>query len=337
MSKRSADTNIVEPSVKKNVITTEQVVILKREFQKGAARVENNVIYKLDCRTVNKKQQNLIYVNSKTDYDAIVENSSYKFTIERRDDKRWHLLEYEMLASEEIVLKAVLLDEDFVNEAEVLVNFYVEGAYAVDDHDCVKIFGVVIVNNNQKQCDLIVKLDGPSCFNFECDESRQQRVKRALTQVYTKMLHKWWVFQVICRKPYCCSLLARDNTAINTSDCDIAVDKTVFKNNVSYMINKRFAVTQLLSVSKCEYISGEKARLMFEFVVENGTMTGSKFNVKEDDAYEIMCDVNSINFEIDIGKRFYCVYNHKVDEPNPFYNITSVVCMDSDNVVTSVF
>lgn len=330
--------DIATCTVKKNVITTEQLVILKREFQKGAARVDNNVIYKLDCRTVNKKEQNLIYVNTKDEYDMIQENCSYKFTIERQDDRRWYLLEFEKMLSEDVVLKATLTEEDFVNEAEVLINYYVEGAYAVSENDCIKLFGVVSMADSLKQCDLIVKLDGPGCFNFDMNESRKQRANRALTQIYTTMLNKWWVFQVICRKPYCMSLLVRDNTTINASDCTINVlDETMNINNVSYAINKRFTVAELLKVSRCDYVSGEKARLTFEFLMNNHTLTGSKFNVKEDEAYEIVCDVNSINFETSIGSRFYCVYNHKTNEEKPFYNIVSVLCIDSENCVSSVF
>nr|QNN89503.1 late expression factor 3 [Pieris brassicae granulovirus] len=47
------------PTKKKVIMTTDQVVFMKREFQKGAARLENNVIYKLDCRTVNEKNKTL--------------------------------------------------------------------------------------------------------------------------------------------------------------------------------------------------------------------------------------------------------------------------------------
>ncbi|UYE99096.1 MAG: hypothetical protein [Betabaculovirus sp.] len=194
------------------------------------------------------------------------------------------------------------------------------------------------MSDSLKQCDLIVKLDGPGCFNFDMNESRKQRANRALTQIYTTMLNKWWVFQVICRKPYCMSLLVRDNTTINASDCTINVlDETMNINNVSYAINKRFTVAELLKVSRCDYVSGEKARLTFEFLMNNHTLTGSKFNVKEDEAYEIVCDVNSINFETSIGSRFYCVYNHKTNEEKPFYNIVSVLCIDSENYVSSVF
>ncbi|UXX41907.1 lef-3 [Psilogramma increta granulovirus] len=338
MSKRSADTDIATCTVKKNVITTEQIVILKREFQKGAARVDNNVIYKLDCRTVNKKEQNLIYVNNKQDYDSIEENNSYRFTIERQDDRRWYLLEFKKLISEEVVLKTTLTENDFNDESEVLVNFYVEGAYAVDNYDCIKMFGIVSVADSFKQCNLIVKLDGPSCFNFDVNESRKQRVNRALTQIYTNMLNKWWVFQVICLKKYCMYLLVKDNTTINISNCTIDITDNINNmNNLSYTMNKRFTVAELLKVSRCDYVSGDKARLTFEFLMENNTLTGSKFNVNEDDAYEIMCDVNSINFETSVGSRFYCVYNYKTNEEKPFYNIVSVLCIDSDNCASSVF
>lgn len=267
----------------------------------------------------------------------IQENCSYRFTIERQDDRRWYLLEFEKIFGEEVTLKTTLAEEDFVNEAEVLVNYYVEGAYAVNEHDCIKLFGVVNVADSLKQCDLIVKLNGPSCFNFDINESRKQRANRALTQIYTSMLNKWWVFQVICRKKFCKSLLVKDNTTINSSDCTIDIMDIMNISNVSYTVNKRLTVAELLKVSRCDYVSGDKARLTFEFMMETNSLTGSKFNVKEDDAYEIMCDVNSINFETSIGSRFYCVYNYKTDEEKPFFNIVSVICIDSDNNVSCVF
>ncbi|ABC61226.1 LEF-3 [Choristoneura occidentalis granulovirus] len=336
MSKRSAETDIAQPTTKKNVISTDQVVILKRMFQKGAARIENDVIYKLDCRTINKKEQNLVYVDNKKDYDAIVENCSYNFVIEKQSDKRWHLLSFEKIKEIEIELKQTLTLEDFKSETEVLINFFVEGAYIVGNNECIKIFGCVSVSNEYKQCDLIIKLDGPSCFNFDFKESKIERANRALTIIYTKLLNKWSVFQVVCRESYNLNLLVKDNTVVVESDINDILDGNNF-NNISYTTNKRYAVAEILTVSRCEYVNKDNPRMMFEFTTENKPLIGSKFNVKPDDANEIESDVISINFENCLGYKFYCVYNYKLNDDNSFINITSVISIDKDFEVKSLF
>ncbi|QOD40065.1 lef-3 [Matsumuraeses phaseoli granulovirus] len=349
MSKRPSETSLMAPTEKKcKITTTEQVVLMKREFkkneiQKEAARVNNNVIYKLDCKTLNKKEQNLVYVDTKEMYDKIEKDCSYKFTIERRDNKRWYLLNYEKLDSEEVVLKEILTDEDFVNELESFVNFYVEGAYNYNDDECIKIFGYVKIDDGYKQCDLIVKLDGPSCFNFESHQTKAAKCKKALTKIYTCLLNKWWVFRV-----YCCktrnlnyNMLVRDNSGIEESNIDETITGPL--KNVSYNTQKTFKLIEIVNICKSELIEKSdnlSMRIEIEMLSKNDVLLfGTKFltNNQLEEAHEIVSDISSLNFEIEIGARVFCIYSHKLNMSLPYNYVIAMVNIDEDNEATSVF
>nr|ACJ03771.1 late expression factor 3 [Pieris rapae granulovirus] len=337
MSKRPSETTMDSPTKKKIIMTTDQVVFMKREFQKGAARLENNVIYKLDCRTVNEKKQNLVYVRTKEMYDSIEINCSYKFTIERQENKRWYLINYEKLQDCKIAIKENLDTKDFEKETETLVNFFIEGAYDCNNNDSIKIFGYVKIDNEYRQCDLVVKLNGPSCFNFETHESKKNRSDRALTKIYKEMINKWWVFQVMCRKIYNnYSLLILDNTIYEESNVSDIVTQLV--QNVSYVSEKRYKMSEIIQVSKCEYVQSANPRIAFSLTtIDNNLLFGSKFNVKEDDAHDLLSDVNSINFEINTGAKFYCIYCFKLDDSKMYNNIVSIVCVDDEEQASSLF
>lgn len=324
------------PPEKKNKFVTEQIVLMKREFQKGAARIDNTVIYKLDCKTLNKKQQNLVYVETKEMYDAIEINCSYKFTVERRG-RRWYLIDFEKNFNICVELKSTITSNDFVNELEAYVNFFVLGAYLT--YDIIKIFGYVNVDDELKQCDLIVKLSGTSCFDFTSDENIVQRIQKGLTKIYNNYLNKWCVFHVVCKNTFNnnCSMYVKDNSSVQDSDvCDDINNLTT--NNISYTTNKCFKLSQINSISKCEQIVTEKSsRIVFEMLLSNDEMlNASKFDVPANTIVEVISDVNSINFEIEVGSKFFCVYAHKLNEDKPYINLISILGMDEDNVVTSL-
>lgn len=330
-------------SGKKKLVTTEQLVLMKREFQKSTENgfsKTDNVIYKLDCKTLNKKEQNLIYVNTKKMYDEIEKDCSYKFTIERRQDKRWYLLSHEKLASESVVLKPLLSMQDFEDETEALVNFYVEGAYACND--AVKIFGYVNVFESYKQCDLVIKVTGSSCFQFESHETKNERIRRALSKIYNEMLNKWFVFHVTCKKTYNknYTLIVRDDTVTERSDVNDDVSEPVA--NLSYTNNKHFKLTEVLRVSLCEHKGKNEGvsapRIQFEMSTQdNDCFVGSKFLSSNDDVQEILSDVNSINFNIEAGFKVYCVYSMTTAAEKSYVNVVSMVLKDDDDDVSSLF
>nr|AJA91736.1 late expression factor 3 [Adoxophyes orana granulovirus] len=343
MSKRSNENIAITDdglTVKKNKLcVTDQIVTMKREFIKGSMRMDNRVIYKLDCKTLHKKEQNLIYVETKDMFDKIEKDSSYKFTIERHDNGRWYLKEFEKLNDVVVSLKEFLTQADFEGETETLINFYVEGAYESNDCELIRIFGFVNFDNTMNQCELFVRLDQESCFKFNPEASRREKSKQALTEIIKNYVNKWCVFHVLCRVNYNkkFNLIIKNNTCVKVND--IQMEKPSIDNLVSCSSDKIYNMVEIKQVCKCELVeNGTVDRIAFEFKLNNESyLKGSKFNIKKEDAEDIVSDIQSINFDIDSGEYiFYCVYSYKSNVDNPFMNIASVMSFSNEEGVNVV-
>ncbi|AAK70773.1 ORF113 LEF-3 [Cydia pomonella granulovirus] len=349
MSKRASE-SITMAGGKKTLTAVEQVVLLKREFHKGVARIENNVIYKLDCKSLNEKTQSLVCVESKKMFDEIETDCSYKFVLERRDNRRFYLLSYEKMDNVVITLKPDLVAEDFENELETLANVYVQGAY--QHNDIIKVFGLIEFDGDYKQIDMYIRLNGSSCFKFDPETSRDERIDTVMSKCYKELLNKWWVFHVTCsRFRQYHKLVVRDNTSIQESDNTYTPADDCFEN-ISYGPNKTFVLEEIKAVCKCEYVktnnpmksnsgADTKAsskcddRISFELkTARDRIMYATKFGVSQDVAEETVSDVGSANYSLSLGGKLYCVYTKKVDDNQSFTNIVSMVIDDEEKTST---
>ncbi|AGQ20357.1 lef-3 [Clostera anastomosis granulovirus A] len=335
MSKRPSETPILDVDItdKKMIVTTDQIVLMKRKFQKGTDQVDSNVVFKLDCRTVNSNEQNLVYVDSEEMFDNIIVNCSYTFIVEKKG-RRWHLLNMTQLENEKLIMKKLEMS-DFTNKTDTLVNFYIIAAYQKSSG--INMFGLIELENEYKQCDMFVNFSGPGCFNFTEDESNIQKSNRALTKIYNELVNKWWVFGVTCsiNANKTINMTVKDNSQIDASENEELICGK--KPNLSYIHKNYFYVCQVFSVGKCEFISGTHARLKFTFTVENEEiMYATKFIGNEETAQEVISDVNSVNFDIKLGSVIKCVYMHRLYENTHYYNVVSILCIDSDKNVTTI-
>ncbi|AKN80813.1 late expression factor 3 [Diatraea saccharalis granulovirus] len=351
MSKRPSETvlNIVPAEKKGKIATTPQMVLMKREFQKGnikkgAARMDNNVIYKLDCKTLHKNEQNLVYVENKEMYDQIEKDASYNFTIEKRAN-RWYLLSFERKECEEIEFKEMLSLNDFSNELEVKVPVFVEAAYDSNNkHYTIKIIGCINLDGVYKQCDLVLSLNGTTCFNFDIRETKLQRSKRALTTIYTEMVNKWCVFHVTCHKTHNnnYNLIVNEYSKIDKYNLDKVIDEdqqTSPINNISYSTTRSFKFVEVKKIFKCEFITEGPKRLVIGFETTNNVLVcGAKFFMANEDdenaITDIMSDINSINFDIDTGTKVYCVYSYTPRGDNLLYNVITMLNKEEDEYET---
>nr|AUF81993.1 late expression factor-3 [Cryptophlebia leucotreta granulovirus] len=339
MSKRGSETSVKDISGGKKILTTiEQIVLLKREFQKGA----DNVIYKLDCKSANEKTQSLVCVESKKMFDEIEIDCSYKFVLERRENRRFYLLEYEKIESVVVGFKPDLTEDDFNNELETLTNFFVQGAYC--QNDVIKIFGIIQFEADYKQIDMYIKLNTSSCFGFNTNTSKKERVETILNKCYKEWLNKWWVFNVTCsRYQKYLKLIVRDNTSVEISEnTDVRFD---LYSNISYGPNKTFVLENIKSVCKCEFMPSDddlrnnfnrksNHRIMFELKkFDDNIMYATHFGIDSEDAEDVVADISSANFSIEMGAKLYCIYVRKIDEEK-FNNVVSVILDDDDCIIT---
>nr|UYX49731.1 LEF-3 [Darna trima granulovirus] len=393
MSKRPIDNSDMTTTLKVSIKETVQTVLMKRIFQKSTNSVDN-VCYKLDCQLINTKKKNLINVLNKEDYDNIKLHHTYKFTIKNDGlNSRWYLVKYQLLNNVEINLVSSLELSMFENESKIKVNYFVQGVYDCIN-TCVKMFGLIKLNGEYKQCDMVVQLDKTSCFNFTPEDSELNRSIKCLTTIHKELLNKWSVFTVSCRKyNIYYSMVVIDDTTIEKSD--LQDTEFYLTNNISYGNNKIFMYKQIESVSKCintkynnNLMFKEKSdnRMVIELKLkqdntpiytikdnnkdddsnrtidleeqeksnevatlsransvshdefindDNLTITGSKFNVKDENIDDLMDELLTINFNIENGTDYFCVYNYKLNDIKNLINIVAINSVETD-IVKSV-
>ncbi|APO13982.1 LEF-3 [Plodia interpunctella granulovirus] len=334
MSKRFADDGLSgAPENKKATMQLEQIVCSKRVFMKDKARVNNDVIHKLECKGVSSNSQSLIYVESKTIFDKIEENCSYRFTVEKRN-LRLYLLDYQLIANVTTECVTNITEEHFLNKQYIKINFKVLGAYK--QYDAIKIFGLTKVINFYSQCDLIVPLDRLSCFDYDGSDSKTDRVNVVLTQIYNKLINKWWKFEVICdttnQDNYVLKLKPRSK--YEETDHDETVNNE--EENISYRQKKIFSCFKIAS-SECSKKGDEgKTRLEMKFTTTTGNVVvGSMFTDKED----TFDNAINIGIHIENGSELFCVCSRNSENNNfnvIYYNIHNILVKEADDDVVQI-
>lgn len=339
MAKRSAGSCIDNMEVKKTLLETEQMVLLKRVFQKDCARMDNNIIYKLDCKDLNSHEKNLVNVCSKKIYDELEVNGAYKFVLERRKN-RFFLISYEKIEAKKLDVVDVLTAEDFNLNKELKTNFYVSGAYdyasikdGVLDYIHVIVFGYINLNNRLCQCDLIIKPYQNCIFNRSESATKADRIKSCLKKVYNELLNKWWVFQVQC------SMYGEnDNFTLEVQNYIDISESTVTTSvipedikSISYPTIRVFKTAQIKIVNKC-ILDDNKLKIDITSS-DDKRIQGIKFQPPLDIIEDIVDDLDSINFSIRSNLAvYYCVYCVSITGNDRQYTniITIIKCEDND-------
>lgn len=326
----------------KNVFESQDLV-----EEKYTLRINNKQIYRVKSR--NSKGVSSVIV-TKEAYDKIRENRSYNFKVEKKSDRKYYLVEFEEVAK--IVPKNDNLKRsDFDSARDVNVSMKVCFAYELKrsaKFSMIKLVGVVKIEGEYCQIDVLVDLANSTCFGFTSNDDNAYRVSKALTEFF-KLCDKWCSVEVQCVKSSTNGVYYKMQLSDNRMEeveedeaqtLDYECSNTVMCN-VSYKEKEfRMESLQRLECKILEYSRDGRSKKMIKFMMytKGGEFEGVSFlsdNINDDLLQEILSDVMNVNMDIGQDHDVYCVMHKRPCDAK--YVVQSIMCHAPNGEFYTVF